>query len=104
MPYAKLQAVLGDDGMSELEALLAQANAAPMVAWKAWAVGTLKSWTTWFGAGLLLLPDFLQQVAPQFEQALDANAYKRLMNVIGVIVIVLRFKTTQSLKDKGETK
>lgn len=97
MANEKLKAVLGDDGMNELSALLA-----PQIpAWRAWTMGVLKSKTAWFGAALVALPDLIPLLTPQLEQVLDANAYKRMMNVAGVVVILLRFVTSQSLKEKG---
>jgi hypothetical protein len=97
MANEKLKSVLGEDGMTELSALLA-----PQIpAWRAWTMGVLKSKTAWFGAALVALPDLITVLAPQLEQMLDANSYKRLMNIAGIVVILLRFVTSQSLKEKG---
>lgn len=94
----KLRAVLGEDGFAELQALLLPA---PTAGWQVWLKGTVKSWTVWFGVLLLGFPELLPALAPQLEQLLDASAYKRLMSWAGVIVILLRFKTNQSVKDKA---
>lgn len=97
----KLRAVLGDDGMTELEALLAAANAAPQAPTVDWIRGTLKSWSMWLGGILIALPDVLPLISPQLEQMLDADAYKRLMQGVGIIVILLRYKTRESVLEKG---
>ena len=70
-------------------------------AWSVWASGLLKSWTVWFGALLLALPDLLPALSPHLADMLSENIFKRTMNVAGIIVILLRMKTTQSLTDKG---
>lgn len=93
----KLKSVLGEDGMAELSALLSP----PVSSWKTWLLGLAKSKTAWFGAAMIALPDLIPLLAPQFEQVLDANAYKRMMNISGMVVILLRFVTSQSLKEKG---
>jgi hypothetical protein len=98
----KLTAVLGEDGMNELKALLAEANAAPQSSGMDWVRGTLKSYTNWFGALLIGLPDLLPMISPQLQDMLDANAYKRIMQAAGIIVILLRFKTSQSVLEKGK--
>lgn len=97
MANEKLKAVLGEDGMGELAALLSP----PVPAWRAWTVGVLKSKTVGFGTAMIVLPDLITALAPQLEQVLDANAYKRMMNIAGIVVIILRFVTNQSLKEKG---
>lgn len=97
MANEKLKAVLGEDGMGELAALLS-----PQVpVWRAWMMGVLKSKTAWFGAMMIAVPDLIPLLTPQLEQVLDANAYKRMMNIAGIVVILLRFATSQSLKEKG---
>jgi hypothetical protein len=102
MANEKLKAVLGDDGLAELIALIPQTTpAAPPTPWSMWIMGLVKSWTVWFGGLLLVLPDLLPALLPQLQETLSANTYKRVANVIGIIVIMLRFKTTQSLQVKG---
>lgn len=68
---------------------------------KQWLRGAVRSWTVRLGAVALALPDLLPLIAPQLELLLDANAYKRTLQVLGILVIVVRFKTTTSLKDKA---
>lgn len=102
--YEKLQAKLGDAEMEELKALIAGANAAPLLPWQAWVMGTVKSWTVWFGGALLLLPTLWPQILPYLQDLLGPDMTKRVMQVVGILVIILRFKTSQSVVDKGATK
>lgn len=68
---------------------------------KQWLRGAVRSWMIWLGAVAFALPDLLPLISPQLEQLMDANAYKRTIQVLGILVIVLRVKTTTSLKDKA---
>lgn len=88
---------LGDEAHAELMALLNPASPS----WKQWLIGTARSWTNWFGAFLIAAPELLPQLLPQAEQLLTPDHYMRLVQWIGIVVIVLRFKTTQSVSQKG---
>jgi hypothetical protein len=68
---------------------------------KAWLYGTLQSWTNWFGAMMVALPDILPLVLPNIQALTDETTYKRIVQIAGVIVILLRYKTKTSILVKG---
>lgn len=104
--YDKLKAVLGDDGVVELEAMIKINTPAPTAVpvavrdWRAMALGAVKSWTVWLGGALVVLPTVL----PDLQELLTPEQFARATKFVGVVVILLRLKTNESLKDKGETK
>jgi hypothetical protein len=109
---ADLKTTLGPDGYAELLATLQQSQVATLaqarVVQPATATpmspiitGILKSWTVWFGGILVALPQIIPLISPSLQQALSAHAYQNVTSVVGIIVILLRFKTTQSLQAKG---
>jgi hypothetical protein len=67
----------------------------------AWLKGALKSWTNWFGALLIAAPELLAQIAPHLQELLTPQRYARFIQIAGIVVILLRIKTSQSLKEKG---
>ena len=69
--------------------------------WQSWAMRAVKSWTNWFGAALVAWPAVQPQIQPLFEQVVGAKNTGYLVSLVGIAVILLRVKTTQSLKDKG---
>ena len=89
---------LGEENYAELLALVNP----PSNTWQAWLRGSVKSWTAWFGAFLVAAPDILPQIAPQLEDLFTPNIYKRATQVIGILVILLRIKTTTSLPEKAK--
>ena len=62
--------------------------------------GALKSWTVYLGAALIGLPELLPLVAPQLQDMLDAELYRRVMQWAGLLVILVRFRTTKPLSEK----
>jgi len=66
-----------------------------------WLRGAMKSWTIWLGGLLVGLPELLPLLTPHLQEMLDADAYKRVLQLAGIAVILVRFKTTQSLSSKG---
>ena len=94
-----------DEINAKVTALQAQLDALKTVPaaseWQAWAKGTLQSWTAWFGAALIAWPAIQPQLQPLLEQTIGAKNTGYLVSLAGVIVILLRVKTTTSLKDKG---
>ena len=66
--------------------------------------GAKRSLTIWvnsvFGTVVLLLP-VAQDAFPQLQGYLPDDVYKGLMGLVIAANIVLRFKTTADLKDKG---
>jgi len=65
--------------------------------------GAVKSWTVWLGGALVALPELVPLLTPHLQEMLDAESYKRLMQLFGIAVILVRFKTTQPLSTKGTT-
>jgi len=66
--------------------------------------GAHKSLTIWFnsvGGALTLLLPLAQDQFPQLQEYLPANLYHYLMGAVVLGNIILRFKTTQALKDKA---
>ena len=93
-----LKEKLGEDGYAELMALLSPAPST----WRAWVRGALKSWTTWFGAVLVAGPELLPALMPHFKELLTPDTYSRAVQVVGIVVMLLRVKTTTSLAEKGK--
>jgi hypothetical protein len=66
--------------------------------------GAWRSLTVWFGGMLLLLPDTIAlvqdqwpSIAPYIPDALES----RVMNVLALVVLLLRLRTTVSLAAKA---
>jgi hypothetical protein len=66
--------------------------------------GAWKSLTVWFSGILMVLPDVLPMlqsnfptIAPFIPDALESRA----MNVIALVILLLRIKTTTSLANKA---
>lgn len=93
-----LKEKLGEDGYAELMGLLMAPQ--PTVGIKAWLRGAAKSWTAWLGALLIAAPEVLPALLPHFEELMTPDRYQRFVQIIGIAVILLRVKTTTSLKDK----
>lgn len=66
--------------------------------------GLLKSWTAWLGAAIASAPDWWPLVLEEITR--DAHPLDKhtelLIRLMGIAVILLRFKTTQSLQEKGQ--
>lgn len=95
-----LKEKLGDEDYAELIGLINPPGSGPAMAW---LKGALKSWTNWFGALLIAAPDIIPAIMPNLQELLTADSYKRVVQVAGIIVILLRVKTTTSLAEKGKT-
>jgi hypothetical protein len=64
------------------------------------AKGAAFSWTVWFGGLLVALPALWPQLEPIVGPLIgDVNA-ARITQAIGALVILLRLKTTMSLREK----
>lgn len=63
--------------------------------------GLGKSWTAWTGALLVAAPQLLDALAPLVAEQWGPDVWKRVLQVSGVVMILLRVRTTQSLTDKG---
>jgi hypothetical protein len=72
---------------------------------KAYAIGALRSWTVWFSALLMALPDILPVVQanfPTFAPFIPDAMESRVMNVIALGILLLRLKTTTCLSQKAQ--
>ena len=96
----KLETLLGEDGMAELRELLA-AQHPQRTGMAALLMGALKSWSVWLGGWAIALPELLPMISPYLDGMFSPDMYKRLMQIGGVLVILVRFKTTQSLEKTG---
>lgn len=66
--------------------------------------GALKSLTVWFAALLAVAPDGLTLVQANFPTIapfIPDSMHSRAMQVIALLILLLRIKTTASLADKG---
>jgi hypothetical protein len=68
---------------------------------KHWGLGLLKSWTAWFGALVIGLPEWWPLVEPMVREVVNPEHYSQLVRLIGVAIVLLRFKTKESVIDKG---
>ncbi len=62
--------------------------------------GAAKSMTVWLGGLLVALPELVPLLAPHLQEMLTPDLYKRVMQVFGLLVILVRFRTTQPLSQK----
>lgn len=66
-----------------------------------WLRGLAKSWTAWTGVLLVALPELMTAAEPLLTETMGPEGWKRVVQVVGIVVVVLRLKTTQSLAAKG---
>ena len=67
--------------------------------------GALKSWTAWFSALLMAAPELIplvQQNWPTISPFIPSAMQSKTVQVIGLIALLLRMKTTRSLAAKAE--
>lgn len=106
MKYANLESAIGGAAYDDLQKMLDERLLAIPVrepesfGWQ-WIRGSFKSWSVWFGGALVALPVVLPDVIPILTDLLGPDASKRVVQVIGLVTILLRFKTKESIKEKG---
>lgn len=66
--------------------------------------GLLKSVTVWLGAFMATMPEWWPLVQDQVTSLLGPNAAVKVVGIMGILTILVRFKTTESLRDKGAPK
>jgi hypothetical protein len=66
------------------------------------AKGVAKSWQMWFGALLVAWPEVQPMLAESLIPIIGQENWGRALQLIGVAVILLRIKTTQSIAAKGK--
>lgn len=64
--------------------------------------GFLSSWTVWFGAVIGAWPDIAGALGENLTALLGTDANNTIMRIMGIVVILLRLKTTESLAEKGK--
>ena len=97
----ELKARLGADVYESLKAQFTAPQKSAEADLILWLRGSLKSFTNWFGLFLIAAPDLLPQLQPDLQDLLGEHAASKVLRIIEVAVILLRFKTTKSIKDKG---
>lgn len=63
--------------------------------------GLSRSWTGWVGGLLLTLPELLPAIEKDLPGLLGEQAANRVMQIAGLLMILLRLKTTGALWNKG---
>jgi hypothetical protein len=71
--------------------------------WQAWIRGFLRSWTAWVAGLVIVLPELMSALAPIVTEEWGADVWRRVVQLVGVAMIVLRIKTSTSIPDKGST-
>jgi len=70
---------------------------------KAWLVGSLKSWTMWFNSAVLSLVALAGEITtalPQLQAVLTPQMYGKLLLGVTVVNILLRLKTKEPVNYK----
>lgn len=62
--------------------------------------GALKSWTVWLGGMLVALPEIVPLLGPHLQEMLTPETYKQVMQLFGIAVILVRFRTVEPLSAK----
>jgi hypothetical protein len=104
MANEKLRSLLGEDGLAELSAMLTPHAPVkpPQPEWQKVVMAELHSFMNWFALALVALPDLAPAILPQLEGMLDANTYKRVVNVIGIVILIrAKYKVQQAAQEKG---
>lgn len=65
-----------------------------------WVKGFVRSWTTRLGAALVAAPAIAEELAPHVLELMAQNSSLGAQ-ALGVVMILLRFKTTKSLKERA---
>lgn len=67
-------------------------------------VGLMKSWTAWLGALIVAWPDISNALSEHISALVGEDANNTIMRIMGILVILVRLKTTQSIAEKGMVK
>lgn len=71
--------------------------------WVAPLKGAAKSWQVWTGGLLVVMPELQPALQPLITEWLGADAWRRTVQILGIVMILLRARTTMSLSQKGES-
>lgn len=66
-----------------------------------WLRGSVQSWTMWFGAIVVTVPDWWPLISDDAAQIFGEGYAAMVTRVVGVLVIALRIKTVASIAAKG---
>jgi hypothetical protein len=64
--------------------------------------GLFMSWTAWFGALIVAWPEIASALGENLTALFGADANNTIMRVMGIVVIMLRLKTTQAVSEKAK--
>ena len=64
-------------------------------------LGLITSWTAWLGGLIIAMPEWWPLISDQAVGLVEGNAKDTMIRVMGILVVLIRFKTTQSLAAKG---
>lgn len=106
MSYDNLKTALGSAAYAELREMFdAEFVAATQakISLGDYIRGLLKSWSVWFGTLLVAVPMMMPDIIPIIQDMFGDDITKRVVQAIGLITIVLRLKTTESIKEKGSS-
>jgi hypothetical protein len=56
----------------------------------------------WVGSIIVVLPELMEALAPIVTEQWGPDVWKRVVQLVGVAMIVLRAKTTVSIPERGE--
>lgn len=66
--------------------------------------GLARSWTAWVAGLLIALPELLPTLQSDLPGLLGEQAANRVMQIAGLLMLLLRLKTTTSVTAKGAPK
>lgn len=69
--------------------------------WSALFHGLVKSWTAWLAAIVAAWPVIEPQIGEHLVRILPTAMVDHWMTILGLVILLLRIKTTQSLEEKG---
>jgi hypothetical protein len=97
MANEKLKSILGEDGVAELVALMHPVS--PRPPWRMVVAEEFKRFDNLVGIALLSLPSLVPLIGPQVKELLTPTLYARVVNVIGIILIIRgQYKLRQEAK------
>jgi len=71
-----------------------------VITWRDWLRGCRRSLTVWVSVAVIALPDLVALAISQFATLapfIPVSLQSRALSVLGLIMLLLRFKTTASL-------
>lgn len=65
-------------------------------------LGLVKSFTAWLGLIVIAFPDWWPLVSDNVAALFGDVSKDNIIRAMGILVVLVRFKTNQSLTDKGK--